>query len=90
MIFRVLTIHLFHDTFPLARRGLYADVVKLVDTHDSKSCEATHVGSIPTIGTKSLSGITPEKILDVKFIILYTSTSQNTTRGRAVGSSRGP
>ena len=28
-----------------------ADVVELADTHDSKSCAARHVGSIPTIGT---------------------------------------
>ena len=26
-------------------------MVKLVDTHDSKSCGATHVGSTPTGGT---------------------------------------
>lgn len=31
---------------------LYAAVVELVDTHDSKSCGAIHVGSIPTSGTK--------------------------------------
>lgn len=32
---------------------LYADVAKLVDAHDSKSCVVTHVGSSPTIGTNN-------------------------------------
>ncbi len=30
----------------------HADVVKLANTHDSKSCAARLVGSTPTIGTK--------------------------------------
>ena len=31
---------------------IYAGVVELVDTHDSKSCEATHEGSSPSSGTR--------------------------------------
>src|SRR3989344_4530754 len=48
-------IHQIDITYKIGYNLSYynnADVVELVDTHDSKSCAARHVGSIPTVGTK--------------------------------------
>ena len=39
-----------------ARHVPYADVMKLVNMHDSKSCAARLVGSSPTIGTRRMAG----------------------------------
>lgn len=40
----------------------------MVDTHDSKSCEATHVGSSPTSGTSVLM---PKRPLGSFFVIIW-------------------
>lgn len=48
---------------------IHADVVELVDTHDSKSCAAMRVGSIPTIGTMPLSHLIFDIIIHSGLII---------------------
>lgn len=46
-----------------------AEVAELADAHDSKSCEAIHVGSTPTFGTnksnKKISWMPLKQTLDL-------------------------